>query len=416
MLMTKNTKTDAHKEGILPVQQLYQAVAAGQLIASAPLAEGQLQPASLDLRLGPRAWRLQASFLPGAGQTVQEKIDRFAMHELDLSDGAVLEKGCVYLVELMERLALPENLSAIANPKSSTGRLDVFTRLISDRAQEFESVEAGYEGPLYAEISPRTFSILARQGSRLSQLRLRRGASRLNDDQLAELQQNHGLVSATANPDADLNQNSDFLASINDGIGLSVNLHADGPDGIIGWRARKYAGLIDIDKAASHPISRFWEAVRTDDLTGGGLVLNPDEFYILASREFVCVPSCYAAADVFVFASKSETQGIVLLEAMAQSTPVVAISELGTASILRDGVGSLIAADNIEDFANKVNKILSDKNLSKELGKKAFNYAFEFWSAKKQAEKLIKFYKNINKVRKPKDLKSNLFSIGDSVI
>ena len=293
--MTKNTKIDAHKDGILPVQQLHQAVAAGQLIASAPLAEGQLQPASLDLRLGPRAWRLQASFLPGAGQTVQEKIDSFAMHELDLSDGAVLEKGCVYLVELMERLALPENLSAIANPKSSTGRLDVFTRLISDRAPEFESVEAGYEGPLYAEISPRTFSILARRGSRVSQLRLRRGASRLDDDQLAELQQNHGLVSATANPDADLNQNSDFLASINDGIGLSVNLHADGPAGIIGWRARKHAGLVDIDKAASQPISRFWEAVRTDDLTCGGLVLNPDEFYILASREFVCVPSCYAA-------------------------------------------------------------------------------------------------------------------------
>ena len=135
MLMTENTKTDARYDGILPVQQLHQAVAAGQLIASAPLADGQLQPASLDLRLGPRAWRLQASFLPGAGQKVQEKIDRFAMHELDLSDGAVLEKGCVYLVELMERLALPENLSAIANPTSSTGRLDVFTRLISDGAQ-----------------------------------------------------------------------------------------------------------------------------------------------------------------------------------------------------------------------------------------------------------------------------------------
>jgi len=295
MLMTENTKTDARYDGILPVQQLQQAVAAGQLIASAPLADGQLQPASLDLRLGPRAWRLQASFLPGAGQKVQEKIDRFAMHELDLSDGAVLEKGCVYLVELMERLALPENLSAIANPKSSTGRLDVFTRLISDGAQEFESVAAGYEGPLYAEISPRTFSILARQGSRLSQLRLRRGASRLDDAQLAELQQSHGLVSATANPDAGGKDNSDFLASINDGIGLSVNLHADGPDGIIGWRARKHAGLIDIDKPASQPISRFWEAVRTDDLTGGGLVLNPDEFYILASREFVCVPSSYAA-------------------------------------------------------------------------------------------------------------------------
>ncbi len=293
--MTENLKTDGNDDGILPVQQLQEAVAAGQLLTSAPLVDGQFQPASLDLRLGPRAWRLQASFLPGAGHKVQDKIDKFAMHELDLSNGAVLEKGCVYLVELMEHLSLPETISAIANPKSSTGRLDVFTRLITDGSQEFESVNSGYHGPLYAEISPRTFSILVRQGSCLSQIRLRRGTSRLDDAQLAVLHRSHGLVSAAANSDASKVDIASFSASINDGIGLSVNLHADGPNDIIGWRARKHAGLIDIDKPASQSINRFWEAVRTNDLTGGGLVLNPDEFYILASREFVCVPSSYAA-------------------------------------------------------------------------------------------------------------------------
>lgn len=283
--MSDNQTTSSTADGILPESQLQVAFDRGQISVQEPLLEGQIQPASLDLRLGRRAWRIQASFLPGLGQTVMDKIDKFSMYELDLTDGAVLETGCVYIVELMESLALPESLSATANPKSSTGRLDVFTRLITDGAVEFESVAAGYNGPLYAEISPRTFSVMVRPGSRLSQLRLRRGQQVLDDAGHAALQARHQLVRF----------DNETIVSINDGIGLSVNLVPQETTGLVGWRARKHAGLIDVDKPASQPAARFWEAVTEADLFKGGLVLNPDEFYILASQEFVIVPAEYAA-------------------------------------------------------------------------------------------------------------------------
>lgn len=283
--MSDNQTTSSTADGILPESQLQAAFDRGQISVQEPLLEGQIQPASLDLRLGRRAWRIQASFLPGLRQTVMEKIDKFSMYELDLTDGAVLETGCVYIVELMESLALPESLSATANPKSSTGRLDVFTRLITDGAVEFESVAAGYNGPLYAEISPRTFSVMVRPGSRLSQLRLRRGQQVLDDAGHAALQARHQLVRF----------DDETIVSINDGIGLSVNLVPQETTGLVGWRARKHAGLIDVDKPASQPAARFWEAVTEADLFKGGLVLNPDEFYILASQEFVIVPAEYAA-------------------------------------------------------------------------------------------------------------------------
>lgn len=273
--------------GILPIQQLTKAIEQGHIRLAQPVADGQVQPASMDLRLGLRGWRVQASFLPGSQARVADKLEKFAMHAIDLSGGTVLEKGCVYIVELMESLALPADTAALANPKSSTGRLDVFTRLITDKGTAFESLPAGYHGPLYAEISPRTFSILVRPGSRLSQLRLRRGHARLDDSQLQALQETAQLVRPAADQKARI--------SIDDGIGLSVNLSPDPQTGLVGWRARKHAGLVDLDKPASLPRNRFWEAVRADDLTSGGLVLNPDEFYILASREYVCVPDDYAA-------------------------------------------------------------------------------------------------------------------------
>jgi len=272
-------------DGILPVQELQTCFAKGYISSQTELADGQIQPASLDLRLGHRAWRIQASFLPGMKQTVQDKIEKFSMYELDLTDGAVLETGCVYIVELQERLALPDTLSALANPKSSTGRLDVFTRLITDGAVEFEAVAKGYHGPLYAEISPRTFSVKVRQGSRLSQLRLRRGQQSLNDVELADLQQAQKIVQF----------DDETQISVQDGIGLSVNLTPQPGTELVGWRARKHAGLIDVDVVGGQPANRFWEAVTVHDLSKGGLVLNPDEFYILASREFVTVPSAYAA-------------------------------------------------------------------------------------------------------------------------
>ncbi|MEK9572915.1 MAG: 2'-deoxycytidine 5'-triphosphate deaminase [Candidatus Puniceispirillaceae bacterium] len=283
--MSDNQTSSSVKDGILPESQLVAAFDKKQISAAEPLLDGQIQPASLDLRLGARAWRIQASFLPGRGQTVMDKIDKFSMYELDLTQGAVLETGCVYIVELLESLALPETLSATANPKSSTGRLDVFTRLITDGAVEFEAVAAGYNGPLYAEISPRTFSVMVRKGSRLSQLRLRRGMQILDDAGHADLQERHQLVRF----------DDETIVSINDGIGLSVNLVPQEKTGLVGWRARKHAGLIDVDKPASQPAARFWEAVTEADLFKGGLVLNPDEFYILASQEFVIVPADYAA-------------------------------------------------------------------------------------------------------------------------
>jgi len=273
--------------GVLPGQTLSALIQQEVIKASTPFEPGQIQPASIDLRLGSKAWRIQASFLPGAESMVTDKIDKFALHELDLTKGAVLEKGCVYLVELQESLNLPDTLGGMANPKSSTGRLDVFTRLITDYACEFEIINKGYSGPLYAEISPRTFSVLVRTGSRLSQVRLRSGSKIIDDDELILLQREFSLVRSEGN--------ISVSALINDGIGLSVNLQSESQNDIIGWRARKHAGLIDVDKIGKLDKLRFWEAVTTTDLVGGGLVLNPDEFYILASREFVCVPENFAA-------------------------------------------------------------------------------------------------------------------------
>ena len=297
--MTKSIPNFA--DGILSMPQLKQAFEAGIISADAPLLEGQLQPASLDLRLGARAWRVQASFLPGQGECVKDKLDGLSMHEIDLRGGAVLEKGCVYIAEIMEGLNLPENITGLANPKSSTGRLDVFTRLIVEEVDkadkiEFEMVPSGYSGRLYAEISPRTFSIWARQGSRLSQLRLRvHNEVRENEEGTMDHLVRGGVPPLMA---WQISQRTTINNSTNYGINLSVNLSEVAHpqiSGLIGWRARKYAGMIDVDKVGEYEIAAFWEPVTRDHLTADGLVLNPDEFYILASREYVTVPAEYAA-------------------------------------------------------------------------------------------------------------------------
>lgn len=244
----------------------------GAIAADLPLAAGQVQPASLDLRLGPKAWRIRASFLAGGVRTVAERLDEFAMHEIDLSGGAVLETGCVYLVPLQERLNLPAGVSAAANAKSSTGRLDLFTRLITDRGVEFDTVAAGYEGPLYAEISPRTFSVLVRPGARLNQIRFRRGVAALSDAALRSLHDAQRLV--------------DVEAQIDGGLAFSVDLSP--ADGIVGWRARRHAGLIDLDRIGHYDPEEFWTPVRP--MRAGGVILDPGAFYILVSREAVHVP------------------------------------------------------------------------------------------------------------------------------
>jgi dCTP deaminase len=272
----------ADQKGILPDRMIAALTKAGGILPAYAFAPDQIQPASLDLRLGDIAYRVRASFLPGH-TTVAERIEHLKLHEIALGDGAVLETGCVYIVPLLESLALPPDLAAAANPKSSTGRLDVFTRVITDRARGFDRIEAGYHGPLYAEISPKTFPVLVREGSRLSQLRLRRGHAALDAAALADLHARERLVDSD---DADFDG----------GISVSVDLAASGPGTLIGYRAKRHTAVIDIERRAGYDVAEFWEPMHARP--DGALILDPDEFYILASKEAVQVPPDHAAEMV----------------------------------------------------------------------------------------------------------------------
>ncbi|HEX4097560.1 MAG TPA: 2'-deoxycytidine 5'-triphosphate deaminase [Caulobacteraceae bacterium] len=241
-------------QGVLPCQTIEALAASGAIAAATPLSASQVQPASLDLRLAARCWRVRASFLPGAGRSVAERLKAVAMHELDLEGGEVLERGCVYIAELQERLALPAGVAAKGNPKSSTGRLDIFVRLLTDGGRAFEDVAEGYSGPLYVEIAPQTFSVLARTGSRLNQLRLRRGAA-------------PRTTTVT-----------------------TVGVDLTGP--LAGFRARRHAGVIDLDREDDHDPRDFFEALEP---RRGELLLDPGEFYILSSKQAVEIPLDQAA-------------------------------------------------------------------------------------------------------------------------
>ena len=233
----------ADQNGILPDRMIASLAQAGAILCTQELEPDQIQPASLDLRLGAIAYRVRASFLPGPHTTVAERIDELKLHEIELGSGAVLETSCVYIVPLIERLALPSDIAGAANPKSSTGRLDVFTRVIADRTRGFDRIKAGYRGPLYAEISPRTFPILVRTGSRLSQLRFRRGHALLDAQALQALHARERLV-------------DDDAADVSEGIAVSVDLSATRParvnsvnnDAIVGFRAKHHTGLIDVER------------------------------------------------------------------------------------------------------------------------------------------------------------------------
>jgi dCTP deaminase len=241
-----------NRPGILPSQAIDTLIAGGAITSATPFDDDQVQPASLDLRLAGRAWRVRASFLPGR-HTVRERIADVAMFELDLTKGAVLERGCVYIAELQERLQLPLGVSARANPKSSTGRVDVFVRLLTDCGNAFDDVDDGYSGPIYMEIAPQTFSVLVRSGTRLNQLRLKTGTpERLRVE--------------------------------------SVGVDLTGE--IAGFRGRRHAGVVDLDFEDGHDPRDFWEPLIPRN---GQLLLDPGEFYILASKQPVEIPVLEAA-------------------------------------------------------------------------------------------------------------------------
>lgn len=263
--------------GVLPAQALRQLIETGALAAEPAIIPAQIQPASLDLRLGTTAYRVRASFLVGQNRTVADRIGEFEMHRIDLTDGAVLEKGCVYVIPLMERLALPAGITAVANAKSSTGRLDLLTRCITDGGTEFDRIPEAYHGPLYAEVCPKSFSVLVRAGQRLNQIRFRHGQAVLSDAELTALHHRETLVSGEA--------------LISEGLGFSVDLRPAEGD-LVGYRAKPHTGVVDLDKIGHYPASEFWEEIHSKD---GRIILDPGAFYILVSREAVTIPPDYAA-------------------------------------------------------------------------------------------------------------------------
>ena len=264
------------RSGVLPDFEIRKLVQRGAVRSDNPVDGDQVQPASLDLRLGATAYRVRTSFLAGSGKPVSDRIQEYEMHRIDLSDGAVMEKGCVYLVELQERLSLDRTVCAAANAKSSTGRLDILTRLIADGGTEFDRLEPGYKGPLFAEVCPRSFSVKVRSGTRLNQIRFRKGATLLNDANLRQAQAEFELVTGNA--------------SIAGGVSFSVDLER--PCGLAGYRAKPHAGIIDLDRIGVYQVADFWDLVVADR---GRIILDPGSFYILVSNESVSIPPHLAA-------------------------------------------------------------------------------------------------------------------------
>jgi dCTP deaminase len=249
------------KHGVLSDTQINTLINNGAISASFDFEAGQVQPASLDLRLGHRAYRVRASFLTGYRQSVTDRLAQFTMHEIDLTDGAVLEKNCVYVVPLMEVLALPHGMTAAA----------------TDNGVEFDRVPEGYAGPLYVEICPRSFSVLVRPGLMLNQIIFRNGKTFINDINLTALHAKTPIV--------------DGDAVISDGLAFSVDLKPKSGD-LVGYRAKPHTGVIDLAKVAHYKSSDFWEELHTTD---GHIILDPGAFYILVSREAISIPPDCAA-------------------------------------------------------------------------------------------------------------------------
>jgi dCTP deaminase len=279
----------ARTTGILPSQEISDLIARGNIRATPAIQPDHIQPASLDLRLGDMAHRVRASFLPGPNSTVEAKIKELRMTRVDLTGAPVFEKDCVYIIPLVEELSLPENISGKANPKSTTGRLDIFTRLITDYGTEFDRVPPGYKGKLYAEVVSRTFTVALRAGMRLSQLRFVQGSPVAGDRTIKGLDQEEPLVYMD-------DEDSPVKARTHRGLRITVNLEGSEPGEIIAYKAKRYAPAIELDKINHYATEEFWEV--RHQTTNKNLILEPDDFYILASRERVRVPPEFAAEMV----------------------------------------------------------------------------------------------------------------------
>ncbi len=273
--------------GVLPAQRLRDAIAREWLHADPwRIPAEAVQPASVDLRLGEHAWALRCSFLPDSDSTVEEKIEDLAFERIDLRDGATLERDRPYLVPLIEELALPAEIRAKANPKSSTGRLDVFTRVLTDRNHRFDEIAAGYRGKLYLEVVPRTFAIRVKTGLALNQVRLMSADARLGDEQLLAVHERSPLLYRDSRPLA----RSEL--SLADGLFLSLDV-SDSAEDIVGYRAKRNSLPIDLTKVGALKWRDYWEPVYPEH--GRRIVLEPEVFYLLLSAEGVSIPPSYAA-------------------------------------------------------------------------------------------------------------------------
>src|ERR1700686_3295761 len=281
--------TQSRTTGILPSQEISNLIARGNISASPSTNPDHIQPASLDLRLGDMAHRVRASFLPGPNSTVEAKIKELRMTRVDLTGAPVFEKDCVYIIPLVEELNLPDNISGKANPKSTTGRLDIFTRLITDYGTEFDCVPPGYKGKLYAEVVSRTFTVAIRAGMRLSQLRFVQGSPVAGDRTIKGLDQEESLVYMD-------DDESPVKAKLHRGLRITVNLEGSEPGEIIAYKAKRYAPAIELDRIDYYPTEGVWEV--RHQTANKNLILEPDDFYILASRERVRVPPEFAAEMV----------------------------------------------------------------------------------------------------------------------
>jgi dCTP deaminase len=311
--MSKNvSEVTLRTKGILPIQKLKLLVDAGIISGKEgyPIEENQFQPNSIDLRLGEIAYRVRSSFLP-ENESVKQKIEKLHQYSLSIKDGAVLEPNCVYIIPLLEKLKLPashfsaqkklfngsnsdevrlvseENLTAKANPKSTTGRLDIFTRVITDYSHRFEEIESGFEGDLYLEVVPKSFPIKVRTGQRLNQLRIRHGHTVLSDQDLLRIHTSDPLLFGEDGSPLALDS-----VKVNNGLFLSVNLKGDEND-VLGYKAKKHRDLIDLDNVNHYAISDFWDPILS--VTGDHLILEPEAFYIFASKERCRIPKHLAA-------------------------------------------------------------------------------------------------------------------------
>ncbi len=286
--LDKDLRDLSYTTGTLPAQDIEALIEAANILGARPIAEDQIQPSSLDLRLGPVAYRVQAGYLPGERSTVEAKLDKVLMSEIDITRPTLFERNCVYIVPLLEELRLPHDISAKANPRSTTGRLDIFTRLIADYGTEFERVPHGYKGKLYAEILPRTFGVILQQGLSLNQLRFVRGSPLPADAHLTRLSEEGTLVYSQ--------DGTPVEPRIAKGLRISINLCGDSGAGIIGFKAKNVTPAIDFAVRDCYDPDDFWDPVYAGKHKS--IVLNPGDFYIFGSQERVSVPPDAAAEMV----------------------------------------------------------------------------------------------------------------------